>query len=74
MISITMKQWGYFSDTTAACHKTYALQTKWHTPTPREAVARPLRRVMRDLLRQIEAMRWTDNHLRVMRSPVRQVN
>ncbi len=52
MISITMKKWG-FSEETAAYHKTYALQTRWHTPTPREAIIRPLRQVMRDLYRRV---------------------
>jgi hypothetical protein len=49
MISITMKRRGFFSDDTAAYHKTYALDTKWHTPAPLEAIARPLRKVMRRL-------------------------
>ena len=54
MISITMKQWGFFTDATAVHHKTYALQTKWHTPQPREAIVRPMRRVMRNLLWRME--------------------
>ena len=78
MISITMKRWSFFSDPTAAYHRTYALQTNWHTPLPREAIARPLRRVMRNLLRRAETAEanWseaagdTDNYQRVVRSSV----
>lgn len=56
MISITMKRLRFFSDDTAAYHKTYALDTKWHTPAPLEAIARPLGSTMRDLHWRVETM------------------
>jgi len=82
MISITMKRWGFFSDDTAAHHKTYALQTKWHTPTPRESIVRPLRQVMRNLYQRVEMAeadnveeeRYTGNDQRVAHSRVLQVS
>jgi len=56
MISITMKRRSFFSEDTVAYHKTYALQTRWHSPTPRGGVVRPLRRVMRDLHKRVSAV------------------
>jgi len=53
MITIKMKQWGWFDEATVNHHKTYALETRWHTPQPREHIQRPLRKVMVELLRNI---------------------
>ncbi len=52
MIIISMTQQRVFSADTVAYHKTYALQTKWHTPIPIEAVNRPLQRVMSEQRRR----------------------
>ncbi len=55
MTSIKMKEWGYFSDETAKHHKTYVLQTRWHTPLPQQSLVRPLRKVMAGLRQQVYA-------------------
>jgi len=53
MTSIKMKEWGFFSEETAEHHKSYALETRWHTPLPRESLVRPLRKVMIGLRQRI---------------------
>lgn len=53
MISIKMKECGYFSEETAEHHKSYALKTRWHTPLPRESLVRQLNKIMADLRQRV---------------------
>ena len=77
MVSITMKQWGFFDEDTFAYHKSYALETKWHTPAPREAIGPSVRRVMRDLYNRarlldaegVESGHYIAGNQRIVHSP-----
>jgi hypothetical protein len=62
MISLKMKQMWHFNDETVEYHKTYALATQWHTPTPIEAIVRPLQKVMFSLRQRLTAVEATSDN------------
>lgn len=62
MISLKMKQRQIFNDDTVEHHKTYALTTNYHTPAPREAIARPLKRVLSELFQRVVPVEAMADH------------